>query len=346
MGADSAARESKSGSLAASVVVPVFNGEGTLEKCLDALLAQDAPSDSFEIIVIDDGSVDATPEIARRYPVRYARQENQGPATARNHGAGLALAEILLFTDCDCVPAVNWIGEMLSSFGELDVAAVKGAYRTRQRELVARFCQIEFEQRFAMLEQLESIDLVDTYSAGYRTKVFREMGGFDTRFPKADNEDTELSYRMASKNLKMVFNPRAIVYHLGHPTGIWRYARLKFSRGYWRMVVYKRYPGKMARDSYTPQTLKVQILSLCCFMPALALGFFHARIGAYLAGASILVFAASSMPFLVAALRKDPVVGLLSPLLLVVRAAALGGGAMLGAASGRLKGMRLSGQGF
>jgi hypothetical protein len=55
-------------------------------------------------------------------------------------------------------------------------------------------------------------------------------------------------------------DPNAMVYHLNHPDSIMRYARLKFRRGYWRMAVYKRYPNKMLKDSYTPQTLKIQIL--------------------------------------------------------------------------------------
>lgn len=324
----------------ASVVVPVFNGAHTLSRCLGALLSQTIPRCSYEIIVVDDGSTDATSAIAGRYPVRYTRQENHGPASARNHGAHLARAEILLFTDCDCVPAGDWIQEMLSSFSDCQTVAVKGAYRTDQPEIVARFCQIEFEQRFARLEKAQSIDMVDTYSAGYRSQVFREMGGFDSRFPKADNEDTELSYRMATRGLKMVFNPHAIVVHLGHPATIWRYAQLKFSRGFWRMVVYKRFPNRIVKDSYTPQSLKLQILALLGLFGALPTTFFDQRVGGVLAGLSIFLFCVFSASFVADALRKDLAVGLVSPFLLAVRGFALGGGALSGAIFGRLRGVR------
>jgi len=331
-----AVRNHRSRNLVASVIVPAFNGEPTLAKCLDALLSQTAARDSYEVIVVDDGSVDGTRNIAERYPVRYCFQKNQGPAAARNQGASLASGEILLFTDCDCVPAPDWVMEILSPFDDEAVVAAKGAYKTKQTEIVARFAQIEFEERYELLEKTPNIDMVDTYSAGYRKDIFLEMHGFDTGFPKADNEDTDLSYRIASRSLKMVFNPRAIVVHLGHPDTLMRYARLKFSRGYWRMVVYKRFPEKMIRDSYTPQTLKLQIVSLFLLVVAIPILLVAPTLGAALGTVAAVVFFALSLPFILAALRKDVTVGIVSAPLLAVRAASLGLGALWGIAFGRL----------
>ncbi len=225
---------------------------------------------------------------------------------------------------------------MLSAFDDQDVAAVKGAYRSDQAEMVARFAQVEFEQRFELLAKAETIDMVDTYSAGYRKEIFHEMERFDTGFPQANNEDTDLSYRMASKGLKMVFNPRAIVAHLGHPDTVLRYARLKFSRGFWRMVVYKRFPDKMLKDSYTPWTLKLQILMLLVIVLSLPIALLMPAYGVALMISAIAVFIALSLPFIAAAFRQDVALGLASPALLVVRAAALGLGAAWGALFGRL----------
>ena len=245
-----------------SVIVPAYNAQKTIGQCIEALLSQKYQRENYEVIVIDDGSTDGTAEIVKTYPVKYLYQRNQGPATARNVGVKEAQGEIILFTDSDCVPSDNWIAEMVKPFEDKEVVAVKGAYKTRQKSLTARFAQLEFEERFEMLKKAESIDMVDTYSAGYRKDIFLLMGGFDPYFPVANNEDTELSYRMSKLGYKMVFNADAIVYHLNHPSSIRRYARLKFWRGYWRTVVYKRFPDKMLKDTYTPQTLKLQILSL------------------------------------------------------------------------------------
>ena len=84
-----------------SCVVPVFNGEGHLAASLDSMLAQTyRPT---EVIVVDDGSTDGTPALAASYGdrVRYLRQANAGPATARNTGVAAARGEFVAFNDAD-----------------------------------------------------------------------------------------------------------------------------------------------------------------------------------------------------------------------------------------------------
>jgi glycosyltransferase involved in cell wall biosynthesis len=84
-----------------SVIVPVFNTERYLAEALESLFAQTlAPA---EIIVVDDGSTDSTPTIARRYAgrIRYVRQENAGSSAARNHGLRLAQGAMITFLDAD-----------------------------------------------------------------------------------------------------------------------------------------------------------------------------------------------------------------------------------------------------
>lgn len=313
-----------------SIVIPAYNSEKTLEQCLIALFGQTYPQDLYEVIVVDDGSTDSTAKLLEALPVQYIYQPNQGPATARNRGAAAAVGEIILFTDADCVPDANWAAEMVRPFDDPEVMAVKGAYRNRQKSIVARFAQIEFEERFEMLKKVESIDMIDTYSAGFRREVFKELGGFDTSFPCANNEDTELSYRMSKLGHKMVFNPEAVVCHLNHPASVARYFKLKFSRGYWRMVVYKSFPGKMAKDSYTPQALKLQILSLLCLIAELPAAIFFPGPGLGLLLFTGLVLVGLMMPFTVFALKRDQVVGFCSPFLLVLRAFSIGSGAVWG----------------
>lgn len=313
-----------------SVIIPAYNAEKTISRCLDALLDQSYPRDLYEIIVINDGSLDRTADIVKGYPVRYISQENKGPASARNKGAEAAEGEIILFTDSDCVPEKNWISEMVKPFNDPEASAVKGAYRTHQSGIVARFSQLEFEERFEMLKKVKSIDMVDTYSAGFRRDIFLRMGGFDCSFPVANNEDTELSYRMSRLGLKMVFNPDAIVYHLNHPDSIRRYARLKFWRGYWRMVVYKRFPEKMIKDTYTPQTLKLQVLLFPFLAAGLLIAVFFPLYGLYPFLLIVLCFVFISTPFILMSLKKDSIIALFSPFLLYIRAASIGLGALWG----------------
>lgn len=313
-----------------SVVVPAFNSEKTIGQCLASLLNQTFPRESYEVIVVNDGSTDSTERILKWYSVEALTQKNQGPAAARNAGVGKASGEIILFTDDDCVPSANWIEEMAKPFRDKEVAAVKGAYKTKQESVVARFAQIEFEERFEMLKKVEYIDMVDTYSAGYRKEIFLRMKGFDATFPVANNEDTELSYRMFNHGYKMIFNPNAVVCHLGHPDSVGRYASLKFWRGYWRMVVYKKFPDKMVKDTYTPQSLKLQILFLFLFVLSLPLAPLFPFWGRMLTLLVAAFFVLSISPFTFGALKKDFRAGIAAPFLLFVRAASIGLGILWG----------------
>lgn len=313
-----------------SVIVPAYNAEKYIGQCIKALLNQAYRREDYEVIVVDDGSTDKTADIIKNYHIRYIHQKNQGPAAARNNGVREAKGDIIFFTDSDCIATPNWIEEMLRPFKSPDIAAVKGAYLTNQKEIIARLAQVEFEERFEMLKKAESIDMVDTYSAGFRRDIFLQMGGFDTSFPVANNEDTDLSYRMSKEGFKMVFNPDAIVYHLKHPDSIKKYARLKFWRGYWRMVVYKKFPDKMLKDTYTPQTLKLQILTLLPILFLIPTTVFFPEYGKYPLVSVSLLFGLLLLPFTFFTLRRDPFVAIFAPFFLTMRAASLGAGMIWG----------------
>lgn len=308
-----------------SIIVPAYNAGATIEHCLKALMQQSLDMEGYEVIVVDDGSTDMTGYIIKKFPVKYIWQSNRGPAAARNHGAAKAAGELLLFTDSDCVPDYKWLEEMTRPFAEQNIAAVKGAYRTSQKALTAHFAQMEFEERFELLRKAESIDMVDTYSAAFRREVFIRAGGFDESFPAANNEDTDLSYKLSTSGHKMVFNPGAIVCHLRHPDTILKYSKQKFWRGYWRMVVYKRFPGKMVKDSYTPQSLKFQILLI---FSAIAFALFTVilPVTVYPAIFSLVLFTLSALPFAAFAFKRDWLIGLTSAFFLAVRALSIGCG--------------------
>lgn len=313
-----------------SVIVPVFNAEKTIGKCLESLVNQSVKQGRYEVIVVDDGSADRTGEIIKKFPVSYIRQDNQGPAVARNRGVAAASGEILLFTDADCIPLHNWIEKMLEPFQNQEVAAVKGVYRTGQLSMVARLAQVEFEERYQLLRKVEHIDMVDTYSAGYRSEIFKALsGGFDTSFPVANNEDTEFSYRMSRAGYKMVFQPEAVVCHLNHPETLKKYLKLKFRRGYWRMVVYKKYPGKMFADTYTPKELKIQVL-VALMLPVTVILSVFIRPFLWFTYLLLAVYLFTTIPFLRVCLVYDRKMTAVVPLFLLLRSLVIGAGSICG----------------
>jgi glycosyltransferase involved in cell wall biosynthesis len=92
-----------------SVVIPVFNAERYIAQAIDSVLGQTLAAD--EIVVVDDGSTDATAEIVRRYQhrVKYRVQQNQGPGAARNLGIRETTGDLLAFLDADDL----WLPEKL-----------------------------------------------------------------------------------------------------------------------------------------------------------------------------------------------------------------------------------------
>lgn len=314
--------------LKASVVIPAWNAEETLGTTLAALTRQTLPASAFEVIVADDGSTDDTARTAKRFGVRLIQQENAGPAAARNAGAAVARGEILVFTDADCEPAEDWLERMTAPFADPEVSGAQGVYQTRQRGLAPRFAQAEFEDRYDLMRRAPSIDLVATYSAAFRRDVFLRMDGFNENFPAADNEDTEFSYRLAAAGHKLVLVPEAVVRHR-HPATLRSYLRTKFGRAYWRVIVYRAYPDKALKDTYTPVVVKFQTLAGMATLGCLALGLFSSffiRLGLL----GLLGLAASSLPFARKAHARDPAVGLAAPWFVLLRSLVFAAGAACG----------------
>lgn len=309
-----------------SVIVPAYNAALHIDACLRALAEQSVPRDSYEVLVADDGSSDATAEIASRHPVRVLRQAHAGPASARNRGAREAVGDFLLFTDADCTPVHTWIEEIVRPLEEdCRVAATKGTYRTRQRGAVPRMVQVEFEEKYAHLRRRRYIDFVDTGAAAFRTTAFWEAGGFDPAFSAASNEDTQLSFGLVARGWRLVFCERAIVYHQ-HAQTVLQYVRRKWRHGYWRAVVYGKYPKKMAGDSYTPRSTQLQMGSAL----AVLLWVLPLRVTRWLGVAGLGVFVAATLPFVRRALPVGRDVAAIVPPMLFLRALALGSGLALG----------------
>jgi len=306
--------------LIASIVIPAYNAEATISECIEALLLQSVPRSQFEVIVVDDGSTDTTQEIATSYGVKVLCQPHRGVGAARNLGVDQAQGEIILFTDADCAPGHDWIETLMQPFHDSEISGAKGIYKTCQREVIARFAQLEYEDKYDKMSKDEYIDFVDTYCAAYRKSVFGKDGGFDPTFHRS-GEDVEFSYRLAEKGHKMVFVPQASVYHR-HVDSLWDYLKRKFYVGYWRVLMYRKHPGKIWKDSHTPQLLKIQVgLALLffaiCPLALLRREFLLAPV------ITIVPFLATALPFMVKSWPKDRAVTLLSPLLLFLRACAL-----------------------
>lgn len=313
-----------------SIIIPAYNAADTLPLCLDALCQQIGLTTSLEIIVVDDGSTDDTARLAQQAGVTAITQANAGAAAARNRGARVAKGDLLLFTDADCVPALDWAAQMIIPFSNSSVIGAKGVYKTEQSRLTPRFVQLEYQDRYDRMVGQPEIDFIDTYAAAYRRDIFLEMGGFDTSFPGASVEDQEFSFRLVEAGYRLVFVPAAVVVHRHDRTWL-EYAKRKYWIGYWKTVVMRRHPSKLAQDSHTPQILKGQLGLAALSGSFLALTLFTRQLKwLWLTLGTLGAQLLSSWSFYSKVWRRDSPVILIAPFLVFIRAWALGLGFLWG----------------
>ncbi len=320
-----------------SIIVPMYNEGEKIRRCIEALMQQSYPKALYEVIVVSDGCTDNSEEIIKGImssspgtPLRLVRQKNQGAGAARNFGVQYAKGEILLFIDSDCKAAGNWIEEMLRPLLQCGVSGVQGAYRTEQTDLTPLFSQIEFEERYEKLSSTKYVDFIGSFSAAYRRDIFERHGGFDTMLTM--NEDVDFAFRVSSTGEKLFFNPDAVVYHQ-HPNTLGKYLKIKFWRGFWRTIIYRRHREKSFRDSYTPVTLKLQVMLVILLAGALLLTIFMPFMKNVVLGIVVLN-SLTMLGFIASAARRSLSLGLLSIGFLWLRAFAIAGGSLY--AVGRL----------
>jgi glycosyltransferase involved in cell wall biosynthesis len=269
-----------------SVVVPVRNAREDLSRCLDSL-AQQTIANSLEIIVVDDGSDDGTPEVAEARGARVLRRNRGGAAAARNAGAAAARGEIVLYLDADCVADPGWAAALSEPlFANPSLAATVGRYESRQDSRVARFVQLELELRYDRMLSFGRIDFLNSGCCGFRRDVL-ERHPFDESYQRL--EDVELSFRLSADGSTIQFAPDAWAYHR-HPTRLDALIRRKFNYARYAPRLYRRYPRRAAADTSTPQSRRWRLVLLAATIACLPLALWHP---AFLALAA--VFAGGSL---------------------------------------------------
>lgn len=303
-----------------TIVIPAFNAADSISATLAALHAQTFDGD-ISVIVVDDGSTDDTATIALQDGATVLRQDNAGPAAARNNGAAEVKSPITIFTDADCVPLPNFVSALVDRLDAPDQPDVAmGSYVSTTGTLISRLAQLEFEHRYSRLSLTQPIDFAATYATAIRSEVFDESGGFDVSFEHPDHEDLDLAWRLAAKGARIVFEPRAQVDH-EHATSARDYVRTKLRRGSGRLTTIRRHPAKAVHDDYTPHELKLQV-ALAAAMPLLLAcrSTSPGHTGLRLATVAGLV---STAPLMRQAAQSDPALIPLVPLFSFARAASL-----------------------
>ena len=199
-----------------SVIVPVYNVNKTVRRCLTAITASDYQN--YECIVVDDCSTDNTQEIATEFSARVLALEGgpYGPGYARNRGAEVATGDVVFFVDADVVIALTTMTKVAESFAEHpEISAMFGSYDDDPQ---AGAFSSQYKNLLHHFVHQQGHDRAVTFWSGcgaVRTDVFLEFGGFDSdRYPRPSIEDIELGYRLTAAGHQIMANKEVQVKHL------------------------------------------------------------------------------------------------------------------------------------
>ena len=242
-----------------SIVIPNYNNEGTIGKCLEAAFASDYTN--FEVIVVDDHSDDSSVEIIRTFPCKLiSAQRRSGTSKARNLGAQNSRGEIIFFTDADCLLQKDTLSIVNNIFPEVATDLIIGGTYTR----------IPYDDNFYSIFQSEFVNYFETKSAAdpdyiaahamiISSAYFKESGGFPEVFLPII-EDVEFSHRARKAGGKLIIQPTIQVQHI-FGFSLVRSLRNAFRKTtYWTMYSLKN--NDLLTDSgCASKELKVDVIS-------------------------------------------------------------------------------------
>lgn len=227
-----------------SVVVPVRNGADTIADCVQSLLRTEFPTVDREIVVVDNGSTDATAEIVQRFPVTYLSESKRGAPCARNKGIRASRGRFVAFCDADCLVTRNWLNELLAAFQQPNTGAVAGEivaappvtpaqrYAARVRHLAPQ----KYLQRpllpFAVFANL-----------AFTRDTFDHIGLLDENLFQGDSTDFCTRF-LRETGLQMNYAPKAIVFHRHRDTA-WSFVRQQYAYGRGHALLYSKYRNEV-----------------------------------------------------------------------------------------------------
>ncbi|MEM7528450.1 MAG: glycosyltransferase [Pseudomonadota bacterium] len=173
-----------------SVVIPARDAAGTIGRCLDALAAQQYPADRYEVLVVDNGSRDATAEIVSGKPRATLLTETKpGAYAARNRGVAAARGEIVAFTDADCMPAPDWLATAVAAIGD-GASIVLGRRRAYRPSRALRLLDAYEAAKEAFVFNSGDPMLAYGYTANMAVSMeeLQRQGGFAELMRGADTE--------------------------------------------------------------------------------------------------------------------------------------------------------------
>lgn len=195
-----------------SVIVPVYNDPDGIRRCLTALTEQTYPDDQYEVLAVDNGSTDNTPEVVRDFErvELLVEDEIQGSYAARNRGIEAATGEIFAFTDADCTPDPNWIAAGVETLDRDDTDLVGGrvVFEFSDQKTAAERFDASVNMRN---DQSVQDGVVKTANVIVRRAVVEDIGPFPQHLPSGG--DVHWTGAATDAGYTLVYGEDVIVRH-------------------------------------------------------------------------------------------------------------------------------------
>lgn len=191
-----------------SFIVPAYNNEDTIGKCLESILAQ---SFKKEVIVVDNGSTDLTSEVISKFPVQKLVERKKGAGAARNRGLTIAKGNFIAFVDADAYLSEDWSEKayQILKKNEKDVVGVGGPLLSIGKSSIGRSLDgLSFGK-----PRNDGISYTNALNASgvlFKRNAFNEIR-FDEEFIRG--QDTEIGFRMRQQGFKLLYDSNLVIYH-------------------------------------------------------------------------------------------------------------------------------------
>ncbi len=210
-----------------SIIIPVLNAGKYIKLCLDSLLTLDYIKDKTEVILIDNGSVDNTLEIAGNYNIRVLRKTGCTISALRNMGAENAKGEILAFLDADCIVPASWLSDAAEMLKDKGIGAVGCWYGLAAKpSFIEKIWDIHMGLRRG---KTGNIAWIPSGNFIIRHDIFKQIDGFNESLITA--EDVDICDRLRKAGLAVFSHPKLAVEHLGNPKDLREFCYKEYWRG-------------------------------------------------------------------------------------------------------------------
>jgi glycosyltransferase involved in cell wall biosynthesis len=241
-----------------AIIVPALNSERTLGRCLQAVKKAARSVRGSEILVVDNGSTDATAQIADRAGIRCVRESARGRSRARNTGIRATHSRLVAFVDADCLVAPDWLSKIIEPFGTEGMGGAQGPIvpwpkdarsPSRLDRLRLHLNEQSYFRTYNLLENAGRIPMINSAACVYSRSALEAAKGFDPAF--ARGEDVDLARRVSMLGFTLCVAPEARARVLWGGRGWLDYLASKAEAGYFAGI----YLREWAADGCAPPVL-------------------------------------------------------------------------------------------